>query len=149
MKLNFIKKLTSIDGTPENVAKGFALGSFIGMMPVPGFQMMIAIAISSLVKLNRKATVIGVFNTNIGTGAFIFAFNYWLGKNILGVHPNFVFPDKINIHFAQIIFSAGADVFLSMIVGGIITGMISATISYFIIKKIITKRKTVQVSEVS
>ena len=50
MKLNFIKKLTSLNGTPENVAKGFALGSFIGMMPVPGFQMMIAIAISSLVK---------------------------------------------------------------------------------------------------
>ncbi|MEA3450576.1 MAG: SDR family NAD(P)-dependent oxidoreductase [Bacteroidota bacterium] len=140
MKLNFIKKLVQLDGSPKIIAKGFATGSFIGMMPIPGFQMLVAIFVSTFTKISRKAAIIGVFNTNMATGIFVFAFNYWLGRNILGVNPDFVFPEKITLHFAQIIFTAGRDVFLSMIVGGFITGIFSAIISYFIIKKIITKK---------
>ena len=140
MKLNFIKKLVQLHGEPKIIAKGFATGSFIGMMPIPGFQMLAAIFVSTITKISRKAAIIGVFNTNMATGIFIFAFNYWLGRNILGVNPDFVFPEKITFHFAQIIFIAGKDVFLSMIVGGVITGVFFAFISYYLIKNIITKK---------
>lgn len=139
-KTKGFKKLFNLKGEPRYVAKGFALGSFIGMMPIPGFQMLVSLSIASLIKVHKTAAVIGVFNTNIATGVFIFAFNYWLGKTVMGINPAFDFPDKIGIGFINTILSAGGDVFLSMIVGGVITGIASWLISYYAVLFILNKK---------
>lgn len=139
-KIKGFKRLFSLNGEPQYIAKGFALGSFIGMMPIPGFQMLVSLSIASIIKVHKTAAVIGVFNTNIATGAFVFAFNYWLGKNILGLSPNFVFPDKINLSFVSTILSAGSDVYVSMVVGGLITGVVSWVISYYAILIILNRK---------
>jgi uncharacterized protein len=123
------------------IAKGFALGSFIGMMPIPGFQMMVSLGVASLFKLNKRAACIAVFNTNLATGAFVFSFNYWLGKKLLGVDPSFVIDDNINVQFAATIFRAGSDVFLSMVVGGVLTGLVAAVVVYYILMKLMAKRR--------
>src|SRR5690625_687930 len=111
-------RLFTMKGSPLYTAKGFALGSFIGMMPIPGFQVFVALLFAALFKVNKKAACLAVFNTNIFTGIFVFAFNYWLGKVITGIHPNFTFPDKINIYFFKTILDAGQDVLVCMLVGG-------------------------------
>ncbi|MFV0267138.1 MAG: DUF2062 domain-containing protein [Draconibacterium sp.] len=36
------RRIFSLQEEPEKVARGFALGSFIGMLPFPGFQMFIS-----------------------------------------------------------------------------------------------------------
>lgn len=141
--LKLLSGMFKIDDSPEDIAKGFALGSFIGMMPIPGFQMFVSLAIASSIKVNKRAACVGVFNTNLFTGIFIFAFNFWLGKTILGISSTFVFPEKINFHFISTIFNAGTDVMLSLFVGGISTGIVFAFISYFIVKHLIhLKRKS-------
>lgn len=145
-KIKGFKRLLTLKGEPRYVAKGFALGSFVGMMPIPGFQMLVSLTIATLTKVHKTAAVIGVFNTNLATGAFVFAFNYWLGKNLLGLSPNFTFPDKINMSFFNIILSAGSDVFVSMLVGGLVTGVVSWIISYYTILTILN-RKSRTVSE--
>jgi uncharacterized protein (DUF2062 family) len=135
-----IKGLFKLKGEPRYVAKGFALGSFIGMMPIPGFQMLVSLAIASVLKVHKTAAIIGVFNTNIATGAFVFAFNYWLGKTILGLSPNFNFPDKISLDFINTILLAGSDVFLSMVIGGLLSGIAASVISYYFILYIFNKK---------
>jgi uncharacterized protein len=80
--IKFFKNILVIQDEPKVVAKGFALGSFIGMLPIPGFQLMVSLGIATLLKLNKKAACIAVFNTNLATGAFVFSFNYWLGKKL-------------------------------------------------------------------
>ncbi|MDO8897592.1 MAG: DUF2062 domain-containing protein [Bacteroidales bacterium] len=110
------KKIFTIHDEPKLVAKGFALGSFIGMLPIPGFQMMVSLSFATVLKLNKKAACIAVFNTNLATGAFIFSFNYWLGKQLLGVNPSFVIGDKVDFQFISIILKAGSDVFLALLV---------------------------------
>jgi len=110
------------------------------MMPIPGFQMMVSLTIASVIKVNKKAAVAGVFNTNMVTGLFIFAFNFWLGKTILGIESNFVLPNKLNFCFVQTILNAGSDVYISMVFGGIITGIISAIASYWMIKVLLWKK---------
>lgn len=134
------KALFSLKDEPKVIAKGFALGSFIGMLPIPGFQLIVSLGIATLLKLNKKAACVAVFNTNIVTGAFVFSFNYWLGKKLLGVNPSFEIGDKISYHFISTIFKAGSDVFLSMMVGGILTGLFAYAITYFIILKILLSR---------
>lgn len=140
-KVRGFRRLLHLEGDPAYVAKGFALGSFIGMMPVPGFQMLISLAIASIIKVHKTAAIIGVFNTNVGTGLFVFAFNYWLGKTLLGLSPSFHFPETVNIHFFSTILSAGSEVFFSMLVGGIITGIVSWLFSYHLILFLLNKKK--------
>ena len=141
IKIKGFKDLFKLKGDPKYVAKGFALGSFIGMMPIPGFQMLVSFTIASLIRVHKTAAIIGVFNTNIATGLFIFAFNYWLGKSLLGISPNFDFPDKISLSFINTIISAGTDVFFSMMVGGLVTGLFSCFISYHLVLYIFNKKQ--------
>ncbi len=102
--------------------------------------MMVSLALASIFKLNKKAACIAAFNTNLATGAFVFSFNYWLGKKLLGVDPSFVIGNKIDIGFAANMFIAGSDVFLSLFVGGILTGLIAAFIVYYTLMRYLTKK---------
>lgn len=137
-------KLFHLKGEPKTIAKGFALGSFIGMLPFPGFQWMISATLASFLKYNKTAAIAGVYNTNLATGAFIFAFNYWLGTKILGVKPSFKVPDHIGFSFSSQIIEAGSDVFLSLLLGGIITGVIITYISYRIVLAFLTRKKALR-----
>lgn len=136
-----ISSILQLNDEPNIVAKGFALGSFIGMLPFPGFQVLISVILATLLKYNKAAAITAVFNTNLVTGVFIFAFNYWLGRNILGLDPNFTMPDKINLSFAKTIVEAGSDVFLSLLLGGCITGTAMMIATYQISLMILKKRK--------
>ena len=62
------KGLFKLEESPEVIAKGFALGSFIGMIPIPGFQVFVAFTVAKIMKLNKTAACVAVFNTNIFTG---------------------------------------------------------------------------------
>ena len=139
--INLLKGLFKIEDSPEVIAKGFAIGSFIGMIPIPGFQIFVAFGVSKFLKVNSKAACIAVFNTNLLTGAFIFAFNYWLGKTVLGISSTFEIPKVINIQFVNTILRAGSDVYISLVVGGIITGIIFAIVSYYFLKQFLKKRQ--------
>jgi uncharacterized protein len=138
--IKIFKSIFTIQDDPKLVAKGFALGSFIGMLPIPGFQLLVSLTIAALFKINKKAACLAVFNTNLVTGAFVFSFNYWLGKNLLGVRPAFMIGDQIDYNFIHVIFKAGSDVFLSLLVGGILTGLFTATIVYYLLLRIFSTR---------
>ena len=131
--VTIVKQLFLIKGDSKQIAKSFSIGSFIGMMPIPGFQIFVSIIIANIFKLNKKAACLAVFNTNVFTGVFVFAFNYWLGNLVLGISPNFNIPKKISFNFILQILSAGSDVFLSLIVGGSITGIVTSLLIYHLI----------------
>jgi hypothetical protein len=135
-----LKDIFSLKDEPKVIAKGFALGSFIGMLPIPGFQLFVSLGIATVLKLNKKAACIAVFNTNLITGAFVFSFNYWLGKKLLGVNPSFTIGDSINYQFITTVLHAGSDVFLSLLAGGILTGLFTCALSYFVVMKILLSR---------
>ncbi len=125
------EKLFSLKGTPQYIAKGFALGSFIGMVPIPGFQVFVAFFLAAWFKVNKTAACMAVFNTNAVTGIPIFYFNYWLGKRLLGIQLDFAFPKSISWDFALIIWNAGKMVFASLVVGGFFTGILAAILAYY------------------
>lgn len=134
-----IGKLVSLNDKPVRVAKGFALGSFIGMLPIPGFQLIVSLCVAKILMLNYKAACLGVFNTNVLTGTFVFMFNYWLGQKILGLSPEFIFPERIGVSFLKVVLNSGSDVFMCMLVGGVISGTLSAFFGYYIIKRLLTR----------
>lgn len=127
-----LRQLFRLKGEPTIIARGFALGSFVGMLPFPGFQMLISATLASILRINRTAAIAGVFNTNVFTGVFVFAFNYWLGKKILGIESAFQMPERIGWSFAKTVIEAGSDVFISLLLGGFITGVIAMFLGYHI-----------------
>ena len=129
-KLNF-SRVFSLTGTPEYIARGFALGSFVGMLPIPGIQVFVALFAAPIFNGNKKAACLAVFNTNVFTGVFVFAFNYWLGKIIFGFNTTFTFPDRIGFDFIMILLAAGKEVILSLLLGGLITGSLCAVLVYY------------------
>ncbi|MBW6509572.1 MAG: DUF2062 domain-containing protein [Desulfuromonadales bacterium] len=82
-KLNLIR-LARIKSSPDAVARGMALGVFIGFTPFFGFHILIALFFAFLLQQNKIATFVGVWITNPLTAPFIYALEYEIGRMLLG-----------------------------------------------------------------
>jgi uncharacterized protein (DUF2062 family) len=131
-KLNLLR-LIRLQATPDEIAKGFALGIFIGMTPTFGFQIALAVFFAFLLKENKLAAIIGVFITNPVTAPFIYALEYESGRILLGM-DHAKFP-------AELTFSAlaglGWDVLLPLCLGSLIYGILCAGLSYALVLRLI------------
>ncbi|MEZ4600559.1 MAG: DUF2062 domain-containing protein [Syntrophotaleaceae bacterium] len=125
LKLNILR-LIRLRAEPEDIAKGFALGIFIGMTPTFGFQMILAVFLAMLLKENKIAAAVGVWITNPLTAPFIYALEYESGRLLLGLdHARF--PRELS--FAAIT-SLGWEVLLPMTVGSLFYGSLCAVFAY-------------------
>jgi uncharacterized protein len=132
--------LITINDKPEKLSLGFALGSFIGMMPLFGVKWMISLGLASWFKWNKMSAVMGVFNTNMLTAPAIYAFNYKVGTWVLGIKPVLGFSEKIDLIAIKTILFSGGNVVLSLVAGGIITGLVTSVMLYFLLLKFLKKR---------
>lgn len=82
-KLNLIR-LARIKSTPDAIARGMALGVFVGFTPFFGFHILIALFFALLLRQNKVAAFAGVWVTNIFTAPFIYALEYEIGRMLLG-----------------------------------------------------------------
>ena len=121
-------RFVRLRGLPEEIAKGVALGIFIGMTPTFGFQMGIALAFAYLLKENRLAAVLGVWITNPATAPVIYAIEYEMGRILLGL-PRVGLPNELSIKAYT---ELGWNILGPMWVGGLVAGVILGALSYFI-----------------
>ncbi|MFO7983386.1 MAG: DUF2062 domain-containing protein [Desulfuromonadales bacterium] len=113
-------------GTPDEVAKGFALGIFLGMTPTFGFQMAMAVFFALLLRENRLAALIGVWISNPFTAPFIYAAEYEIGRILLGMDRV-----RLSIQFNFDTFkSLSWEVYLPMWLGSLFLGTVCAVICY-------------------
>jgi hypothetical protein len=76
--------LLHLDDTTHSIAMGAAIGVFIAMTPTIGFQMLIVVFITSLVRANRIAGLPMPWITNPATIVPIYTFNYTVGRYLVG-----------------------------------------------------------------
>ena len=125
--LRFIR----LRGTAEEVARGMALGVFIGLTPTMGIQMPIAFFFAMLLKENKIAAIIGVWISNPMTAIPIYTYNFKIGKYLLGT-PDIKMPDFSSLNEVMVL---GHDLILPLTIGSLIAGAFSATVAYFITLK--------------
>lgn len=82
-KLNLIR-LARIKSSPDAIARGLALGVFIGFTPFFGLHILIALFLSFILRQNKIATFVGVWVSNPVTAPFIYALEYEIGRMLLG-----------------------------------------------------------------
>ncbi len=136
-KLNLLR-LLRIRKSPDEIAKGLALGVFIGMTPTFGFQMVIAIFFALLLSENKIAAAVGVWITNPLTAPFIYALEYESGRLVMGMG---------RAHLpAELTFSAfrelGHEVIVPLCLGSLIYGILCAALTYAITLRVIPIVKT-------
>ncbi len=138
-KLNAAQLIRKIDGDPHQIASGYSLGIFIGMMPLVGVKAIIAVTIASFFKWNKLAAGIGVFNINPITAPFFFGLNFLIGKQITGCRLPFGFSEGLSFNVFEQIFMNSPKVLLTLAIGGFILGIPFAFfayhLSYFTIRK--------------
>jgi short-subunit dehydrogenase/uncharacterized protein (DUF2062 family) len=149
MKIKEVKQaIFSLKGSPAYISKGIALGTFIGMTPLPGFQVLIALTLAKLTRCNAKAATVAVFNSNAFTGIFIFAFNYYIGKKILGYEALPEFPTTDFSAATHFIFYSGLKVFSALLVGGTVVGIPLSILLYKLSLHYFTHKEMQQKSKV-
>lgn len=124
-KLNFVR-FVRLRGAPEEIAKGLALGIFIGMTPTFGFQMPLAILSAVLFKENKLAAILGVWITNPLTAPIIYAMEYESGRLLMG-WERVRLPHELSF---SALGKVGIDVMVPMWLGGVIFGLLCGAISY-------------------
>lgn len=120
-------RFVRLQGTPHEVAKGVALGIFIGMTPTLGFQMAIGVFFAWILKESKVAAALGVWITNPLTAPFIYALEYETGRAMLHM-PHAALPQHLTY---QALGQLGWEVIVPLCLGSLIWSVASWFVAYY------------------
>jgi uncharacterized protein (DUF2062 family) len=135
-------RLVRLQGHPHQIARGVAVGTFSGLFPWFGLQMIIALLLAVLVRGNKIAAVAMTWISNPITNFPIFVFNYKVGEWILGSNSSTKFTG--NLQSVQDIKDLGLNVFITVFFGSFWVGLLAGIISYFLSLKIIHRSRKIR-----
>lgn len=114
---------------PAELARGMAIGVFIGFTPTLGFHMVLAVAFSMVLQGNKIMAALGTWVGNFVTLPFIFPAEYLIGQWLLGgSHPNL---RELSMTPSEI-FHASWNILLPLSIGSLIMGSVAAIVAYFL-----------------
>jgi len=133
----YLKKLTELRESPDKLARGLALGVFIGFLPIIGFQVITAVIIALFTRANKVAAAVGTHVTNPWTTIPILILDYYVGCFVLRKHAC---VPHIDFSSFGALLNSGKEILLPMFIGGVILGSIFSVLSYFGMKKLLQKK---------
>ena len=121
--VDFIQKLANENSTPTSIALGFTLGTFIAILPTPGFGAFLAISFTLIFKnINRLAVIVSVTIWNPLLLVPLYYLCYLLGSLLLA--------KPIDLHEELSLYELLSQYTTAFLVGNIILASIIALISY-------------------
>lgn len=135
-----INRLKSIKSDPMKVCYGFAFGTFISATPFIGFKWIVALPIVWLARWNKTACMIGILQVNYITGPLFYALAYFVGKSVCGYENTFELPDRMTFGAVKDIFFGNADVFISLLAGGLLLSVPMTLGAYYLARSIFYKK---------
>ncbi|MFT4570750.1 MAG: hypothetical protein ACI8TX_000396 [Hyphomicrobiaceae bacterium] len=139
--------LVHLRGSPEDIARGAAVGLFVAFTPTMGAQMVIAAAIATAFGASRPTALVPVWITNPATMLPIYLFTYRVGgwfmvgpaeENVSGrlgeSVATIVATDfwRLDLH-ALALAGVGWQVFAVLAVGGFVVGSVAAAVGYVVV----------------
>ncbi len=150
----YYTKIIRTPGTPDFVARGWALGVAVGCI-VPVFcQLLVAIPLSFICRCSKIGAIAGTFITTPPTAIFIYPVLIWVGNKIINGdlssdsaaklleifnNSNYTFTQKWQA-FADM----GGDLVAAFFAGGIAWAIIMVPITYFGVKKLVISYRRVR-----
>jgi len=142
--LDMIRLATLQRGSPESVAWGVAIGTFVAFTPTIGFQVIAVLLITAWIPVNKLAALVPLFLTNALTAGPIYGLQCWLGAQVMpGARSSEMLARWHNLRdvlseygflafheYWQDIARVGWDLWLAMWIGAILIGGAAALLSY-------------------
>nr|WP_290227968.1 DUF2062 domain-containing protein [Trichocoleus desertorum] len=123
-------RFVRLQATPEQISRGFALGIFWGMFPLPGLQMAIAVVSAAVLRGSKLAAAAGTWFSNPLTTLPLTAFNFHVGQSVLGREWEDL-PTE-NLRSLDTVLELGGDFFTSYLMGCLIVGLAFGVVSYLV-----------------
>ncbi len=79
-----VHKVLRLDDTPHRIALGVAIGFFVTWTPTIGIQMILVVALATLLRANRRVGVPFVWISNPFTIWLVYGPGYLIGSRLLG-----------------------------------------------------------------
>ncbi len=126
----------------EAVAGGWALGMFIGCSIPFGFQLIVSIPLAMMLRLSKIGASVGTLITNPVTIFIIYPVQTWV-MNWLFFDGSLSFERLMEMEWTwESVRRLGADAMMSFFIGGIVLALILSPITYFIVKRIVNRHRS-------
>jgi uncharacterized protein (DUF2062 family) len=140
----FLSWLVRLRGSPEAIAGGLAIGVVVAFTPTIGFQTLLSLGIATLFNANRPISVVPALITNPVTIPPLYAFTYYLGsffwqgpevavvaRAMRDAVSELGSLDALALRAQlEIFLGLGVDVFVPMMIGGLLVGGLAAGVAY-------------------
>lgn len=131
-------------GTPGFIARGWAVGLFVNFFIPCFFQVVTAIPLAFLFKGSRVAAVMATFISNNFTIPFLYPVQCYIGGYLICKPLRY---EQVTTNLSEIItnpsyesiYQLGMHLVLAFFAGGIVLGIISAILGYFIAHRLTEK----------
>lgn len=130
-------KLARQDGSPEFIAKGCAIGLFIGFFMPFGCQLVVAIPLAFMLKASKLLSAAFTLVTNPYTITFIYPLQCMLGGLLIGEPLSYgalceSFRGLLKEPSFKELFDLGSDIVIPFFVGGTFLAVVSSASGYFV-----------------
>ncbi len=117
---------------PREIARGLAIGVFVGFSPFFGFHMILALALAALLKGSKFAAVLGTWVWN----PFLLLLEYKVGCWVLGIGPGHLRPLSLE---PREILNASWNVLFPLSIGSFLLGLSAALPAYFLSNAVVRR----------
>ena len=134
-------------GSVESIARGMAIGVFVGLIMPPLFQILVAVIIATFAKANRIVAAIGCWVSNPITFPIIYPFYYLIGSFLTGRKvqpikmPGFEWGNLLaDVKTVTMdIIAAGPDLMLVLDTGATLCALAGSIVSYYLTRALIRR----------
>ena len=126
-----VSQFFDTNASPETMARSFALGTLISVLPTPGFNIALAALLAAKFKQLNKASLlaaIGVWNGFVV--APLYALSYQLGEMLFGAMPTGLMGIPLEVAVMSLL--------KGFLVGNVLIALVITAVSYQIVKTAVT-----------
>jgi len=135
----FYRRFISLSGDPKYIARGFALGIFIGVTPTIPFHTILAIIFCFIFRQNLSAAYLGTWLiSNPLTIPLFYVSQYRLGIMLLGHRYGYFLPTDYSL---LTVIKCGGKILVPLLLGGFMMAPLFALIGYVLAFHLLKTRK--------
>ena len=144
--LKLYLKIVREKASPEYIARGWAIGMFCGCLLPFGFQLVISLPASILLKGSKIGASLGTFITNHFTIFIIYPCQCYVGAKLMGYQLTYgaitgAMKGVLREESLEALTGVGTEILVSFFVGGAILAALMTPLTYFAVKRMVIKHR--------
>ena len=146
------EKIVREKAPPEYIARGWAIGVFMGFSIPFGLQLFVSIPVSFVLKGSKVGATLGTFVTNHLTIFVIYPVQCWVGNRLLGGDLSY---DAVNYALREVVaeksfesvISLGGNLFEAFFAGGILFAAVSTPLTYWFVLRAVKRYRALTAAQ--